>query len=51
MEGEASKSLSEENKTMIEKRLGETFLTLAEEIKTMIRESINLLILVLFSSD
>ena len=30
LEGEASKSLSEENKTMIEKRLFETFLTLGE---------------------
>ena len=30
LEGEASKALSEENKTMIEKRLFETFLTLGE---------------------
>ena len=30
LEGEASKTLSEENKTMIEKRLFETFLTLGE---------------------
>ena len=30
LEGEASKSLSEENKTMLEKRLFETFLTLGE---------------------
>merc|ERR1711953_486275 len=30
LEGESSKSLSEENKTMIEKRLFETFLTLGE---------------------
>merc|ERR1712072_1564656 len=30
LEGEAGKSLSEENKTMLEKRLFETFLTLGE---------------------